>query len=99
VTDAELRSLLLDCIALWGVAARVTAGTDGMEIAARNGTFVLQRAPADTRPVRWLLHTPERRAAKRPPRAAPSIVALLTALRNARGAESGTKLKIGATAP
>lgn len=99
VTDAELRSLLLDCVTLWDVAARITVGSDGMEIAARNGTFVLQRAPADMRPVRWLLHTPERRAAHRPPRAAPSIVALLTALRNALGAESGNKLKIGATAP
>jgi hypothetical protein len=51
------------------------------------------------RPVRWLLHTPERRASNRPPRAAPSIVALLTALRNALGAESGNRLRIGASAP
>jgi len=50
------------------------------------------------RPMRWLLQTPERRAADRPPRAAPSIVAVLTALRHALGAEGGNKLRIGAAA-
>ncbi len=58
----------------------------------------MQRAPVDMRPVRWLLQTPERRAANRPPRAAPSIVAVLTALRNALGAEGGNRLRIGAAA-
>ncbi len=69
-----------------------------MQIDAANGTFLLLRAPSDMRPVRWLLQTPERRAANRPPRAAFSIVALLTALRNALGAEAGNKLRIGAPA-
>ena len=69
-TDAELRALLLDCAALWGVEARITAGADGIEIAAKPGTFLVQRAPTDMRPVRWLLQTPERAAANRPPRAA-----------------------------
>ena len=48
-------------------------------------TWCSARAP-DMRPVRWLLQR-RRRAANRPPRAAPSIVALLAALRNALGAE------------
>jgi hypothetical protein len=91
--------LLIDCAALWGVEARVAACTDGVNITARDGTYLLQRATPDMRPIRWLLHTPERRAANRPPRAAPSIVALLTALRNALGAESGNRLRIGASAP
>ena len=71
---------------------------DGTEIVANAGTYLLQRAAAAImRPVRWLLHTPERRAANRPPRATPSIGAALTALRNALGAETGNKLRIGAT--
>ncbi len=94
-TDAELRALLIDCVALWGVPARIAVDADGMEIAAKDGTFLLQRAPHDLRPMRWLLHTPERRAANRPPRAAPSIGAALIALRNALGAEAGNKLIVG----
>jgi hypothetical protein len=96
-TNAELRALLIDCASLWQIDARIVACTDGIEIVANNSTFLLQRAPRDMRPIRWLLHTPERRAANRPPRAAPSIGAALTALRNALGAESGNKLRIGAS--
>jgi len=96
--DSELRALLLDCVALWGVDAGIAVGDEGMEIATKDGTWLVQRAAADERPVRWLLQTPERRTANRPPRAAPSIVALLTALRNALGAEAGNKLRIGASA-
>jgi len=101
MTDAELRALLLDCLALWRVEARVVAGDDGMLIDTREGTFVVQRATPELRPVRWSLQTPERRAANRPPRATPSIGALLTALRNALGAEGGNRLRIGmgASAP
>jgi hypothetical protein len=97
VTDAELRALLIDCMTLWGMNARIDAGADGLKIAARPGTFLVQRAATDMRPVRWLLHTPERSAAGRPPRATPSIVALLSALRTALGAEGGSKLRIGET--
>ena len=93
----ELRALLIDCVTLWSVEARIAACADGVEIATDSGTFVVQRAPPDMRPVRWLLQTPDRRAANRPPRATPSIVALLTALRNALGAERGNKLRIGAS--
>jgi hypothetical protein len=79
VTDAELRALLLDSLSLWGVTGRVEAHADGLAV---NGAFVVQRAPIDMRPVRWLLHRPGRS-----PRVAPSIGALLTALRNALTAE------------
>ena len=96
-TDAELRALLLDCAALWGVEAGITAGADGIEITAKPGTFLVQRAPADLRPVRWLLQSPERAAANRPPRALPSIFALLSALRNTLGSESTNRLRIGAS--
>ena len=65
-----------------------------MNIATKAGDFLLQRAPADMRPVRWLLQTPERAAAGRPPRAIPSIVALLSALRNALGAAPGNRLRV-----
>jgi hypothetical protein len=96
MTDAELRGLLIDCLTLWGVDGRVAAGEAGMEIRTMDGLFVVQHAPADMHPVRWLLQSPPRRAAGRPPRAAPSIGALLSALRNALGAERGVSLRIGA---
>jgi hypothetical protein len=97
MTDVELRALLADCAMLWQIEARIAVCPDGIEIAAGDGAYLLQRAAPDRRPIRWLLHTPERRAADRPPRAAPSIGAALTALRNALGAETGNKLRIGAT--
>lgn len=98
MTEAELRSLLVDSLVLWDIAGRVTAGDAGLEIATADGVFLLQRAPAELRPVRWLLQTPVRAASGRPPRAAPSIVAALTALRNAMGGESGPTLRVGPTA-
>ncbi len=91
MTDAELRALLLDCLALWGVKGRVEAADAGIRIIADTATLGVERAPVDMRPVRWLLHRPNR-----PPRVAPSIGALLTALRNALGAEGGNKLRVGA---
>ncbi|MEJ0016253.1 MAG: hypothetical protein WDN25_06740 [Acetobacteraceae bacterium] len=96
MTDSELRALLLDCLALWDRPGQVTAMAHGLEIIVGQERFHLQRAPAEMRPVRWLLQTPKRRAAARPPRALPSVVALLAALRNALGAEGGNGLRIGA---
>lgn len=96
MTDAELRNLLLDCVAVWSIAARVEVGTDGVTLHAPDGAYLVQVAPADLRPVRWFLRTPEREAANRPPRAVPSIVALLSALRNALGGEGGSRLRVGA---
>jgi hypothetical protein len=60
---AELRGLLLDCMRLWQVDATVTGVAEGVEIVATDGTFLVQRSPREMRPVRWLLQTPERRAA------------------------------------
>jgi hypothetical protein len=99
MTDAELRALLIDCLALWDVRGRVAANDGGVAINTDDGIYLLQRAAPDMRPARWLLQTPARRTANRPPRAAPSIVALLTALRNALGAEGGNRLRIGMGAP
>ena len=91
MTNAELRALLLDCLSLWGLSGRVEALDTGLQISVDTTTLKIERAPVDMRPVRWLLHRPDR-----PPRVAPSIGALLTALRNALGAEGGNKLRIGA---
>jgi len=95
MTDAELRGLLIDCLTLWGIDGRVAAGDAGMELHTMDGLFVVQRASTDLHPVRWLLQTPPRRAAHRSARVAPSIGALLSALRNALGAERGVSLRIG----
>jgi hypothetical protein len=99
MTDAELRALLIDCLALWDVRGRVAANDSGVAINMDDGIYIVQRAAPDMRPARWLLQTPARRIAKRPPCVAPSIVALLTALRNALGAEGGNRLSIGMGAP
>jgi hypothetical protein len=95
MTNAELRLLLRDCLLLWDVTGHVTAGDDGMAIDTLDGKFRLQRAALEVRPVRWLLQTPIRAAAGRPPRAAPSIVAALSALRNAVGESGGATLRVG----
>lgn len=95
MTQAELRSLLIDCVALWGIEAKVAAASAGVAITAEGGRYLVEPAPPDMRPVRWLLQTPERSVANRPPRAVPSIVALLSALRNALGVEGGAALRIG----
>jgi hypothetical protein len=99
MTDAELRGLLIDCLTLWGIGGSVASGEAGMEVSTMDGLFVVQHAPGDMHPVRWLLQSPPRRAANRPPRAAPSIGALLSALRNALGAERCISLRIGVAGP
>ncbi|HTW72624.1 MAG TPA: hypothetical protein VME47_22290 [Acetobacteraceae bacterium] len=96
MSDAELRSLLRDCLHLWDIPGKVTAADDGMAVETPDGRFLLQRAAPDMRPAGWLLQTPERAAAGRPPRVAASIVAALGALRNALGAAGGASLRIGA---
>jgi hypothetical protein len=95
MTDAQLRSLLLDCLKLWAVTGKVVAGDDGVVIETPDGAFTIARAEPDLRPVRWFYQTPERAAAGRPPRAAPSIVALLSALRNAMAGAGGDRLRVG----
>ncbi len=95
MTDAELRSLLLDCLRLWQVSGKVTVRDTAVAIDTAGGVFTVARAPADLRPLRWFYQTPERAAAGRSPRAAPSIVALLSGLRNAMAGTGGDRLRIG----
>lgn len=94
MTDAQLRSLLLDCLALWEVPGTITVRDHDLAIETASGVFTITRANADLRPVRWFHQTPERAAAGRPPRAAPSIVALLSALRNVMEGKGGDRLRI-----
>jgi len=96
MTDAELRGLLTDCLRLWDVAGKITVRDTDIAIDTPTGLFTLARAPTDLRPVRWFYQTPERQAAGRPPRAAPSIVALLSALRNVMDGTGGNRLRVGA---
>jgi hypothetical protein len=95
VNDAQLRVLLLDCLRLWEVKGKVTMRDTGLAIEAPDGLFTVARADPELSPVRWFYQTPEREAAGRQPRAAPSIVALLSALRNAMGGTGGDRLRIG----
>ena len=95
MTQGELRDLLADCLKLWGVPGRLVAVPEGWEIETEEGAFSIGRADPDLRPARWMLQTPELRAAGRAPRMAPSIVAALSALRNNLGAARGEKLRIG----
>jgi hypothetical protein len=92
---SEVCNLLRDCLQLWNVAARIAPATDAIMVHTAGGTFTLQSAPTDARPVRWFLQTPARAAANRPPRALPSIVAALSALCNALGGGSASTLRIG----
>jgi hypothetical protein len=95
VTDAQLRSLLLDCLKLWAVHGTVVVRDADVAIETSEGCFTIARADQDLHPVRWFYQTPERAAARRPPRAAPSIVALLSALRNAMAGAGGDRLRVG----
>src|SRR3954451_1270497 len=95
MTDAQLRSLLLDCLKLWAVTGKVVAGDDGVVIETPDGASTIARAEPDLRPVRWFYQTPERAAAGRPPRAAPAVVALLSPLRNAMAGAGGDRLRVG----
>jgi hypothetical protein len=97
VTDAQLRNLLRDCLVLWDVPGSVTVRDADIALDTSSGLFVVARADPGLRPVRWFYQTPERAAAGRLPRAAPSIVALLSALRNAMAGTGGDRLRIGAT--
>jgi hypothetical protein len=95
MTDAQLRALLLDCLKLWEVNGKVSVGDTEITIQTPNGIFTVARADVALRPVRWFYQTPERAAAGRAPRAVPSIVALLGALRNAMEGIGGDRLRIG----
>jgi hypothetical protein len=95
MTDAQLRALLLDCLKLWEVKGKVTVRDADLAIETPDGLFTVSRADPGLRPVRWFYQTPERAAAQRPPRAAPSVVALLSALRNVMEGAGGDRLRVG----
>jgi hypothetical protein len=95
MSDAELLGLLRDCLKLWETPGRVVVRDEDVAIETTEGVFSVRQADPALRPVRWFYQTPERAAAGRPPRAAPSIVALLSALRNALGGMKGASLRIG----
>lgn len=95
ISDAELRALLMDCLTLWEISGSVVVRDADVAITTAEGVFAVSRADAGLRPVRWFYQTPERAAAGRPPRAAPSIVALLSGLRNAMGGAGGDRLRVG----
>jgi hypothetical protein len=92
MTPADQRALLRDALRLWDIPATVTVEADHIAIARPDGTWRITPGPA---PTRWFLQTPERAAAGRPPRPAPSITALLSALRTALGQPRGTSARIG----
>lgn len=92
MTQADLRALLRDALRLWDIAARVTVEPDHIAITRPDGQYRITQGPA---PTRWFLQTPEREATGRPPRPAPSITALLTALRTALGVPKGGTARIG----
>lgn len=96
MTEADLQNLLRDCLKLWDVEGTLSQGGEGWTIETPDGAFSIGPADPDLRPARWMLQTPERRVANRPPRMAPSIVAALSALRNNLGAARGQRPRIGA---
>ena len=92
MTPADLRALLRDALTLWDIRAQVTVEPDQIALTQGEKTYHITPGPA---PTRWFLQTPEREATHRPPRPAPSITALLTALRAALGAPRGGTARIG----
>jgi len=96
VTQAETISLLRDCLTVWEVEARLVAEEDGIALLAAAGRYHLAPVEVSLRPARWQLQTPAREAAGRPARMHPSIGALLSALRNELGANTGNRLRVGA---
>jgi hypothetical protein len=87
LTLAEQRDLLRDCLRLWEVEGKVVVGDDGVSVVAADGTYTLT---AGDSVVRWFLKTPDRPL----PRAVPSIVAALSRLRNALGAQGGAMPRV-----
>jgi hypothetical protein len=95
MSDAQLRALLLDCLKLWEVKGKITVRDADLAIETPDGMFTVARADPGMRPLRWFYQTPQRAAAQRPPRAAASVVALLSALRNAMEGTGGDRLRVG----
>ncbi len=81
MTPPELRALVSDSLALWGVSAAVSVAEDGVALLAPDGTPLrIRPAPQEERPARWWLERPGQR------RRCASVLGLLRGLRNAVGA-------------
>ncbi|HEY6430537.1 MAG TPA: hypothetical protein VIZ17_01015 [Acetobacteraceae bacterium] len=90
MTEAELRALVADCVAVWGVGGRVAGAADGgVEVASATGRCVIRAAGMEERPARWYVEVPERVGAGRASRGLPSVVAMLAALRRRLEGETG----------
>lgn len=97
MTQAELLSLLRDCLAVWDVEAKLVADETGIVLTAAGGArYHLMAIDPSLRPARWQLQTPAREAAGRSGRMHPSIGALLSSLRNELGTNTGNRLRVGA---
>ena len=84
MTPPELRALVADGLALWGLAAAVSVVGDGVALTAPDGTRLrIRPALPEERPLRWWLERPGQR------RPCTSVLGLLRALRNAVGAGEG----------
>ncbi len=88
-SDAELRSLLLDCLKLWDIDGRVTAAEYGLRVEAAGQVCLVRRGAGVTR---WMITAGGRT------RPVPSVVALLSALRRALGVAPGVRARVGAGA-
>jgi hypothetical protein len=97
MTPPELRALLSDSLALWGVGATVSVAEDGVALVAPGGaTLRIRPAATEERPVRWWLERPGQI------RPCTSILGLLRGLRNAVGAGAVAeprRLRVAAVSP
>jgi hypothetical protein len=90
MTPPELRALVSDSLALWGVAAAVpvSIAEDGVALRAPDGTPLrIRPAAPEERPLRWWLERPGQR------RPCTSVLGLLRGLRNAVGAGEAAEVR------
>lgn len=80
MTPPELRALLADSLALWGMAGRVAVAEEGVTLALAGGpSLAVRPARPEEGPVRWWLEQGGRR------RPCTGVLGLLRALRHAGG--------------
>lgn len=90
MTPPELRALLADSLAVWGVEARAEIAEDGVRVAGIGAGEVgpLLVTPADQPPIRWWLTRAD--GTRRP---CTSVLGLLRSLRNALGGGETRRLR------
>ena len=77
MSQAELRDLLADALALWDAPGRAVAEDDGVAVLLGSARATVLPADPALRPVRWFVTTPERAG-----RAAASVAGVLGVLRD-----------------